>query len=169
MTEILKHPYFWFGIITAWILSILLTQYRNVKKDKAIKEGIASTKKMLQAYQEGRLVSLTDVYLNTDTKDLGYQAWKGCAFWLADVYASYMYRDTPIDDFFNMVESYWGTGAPYIKMQAFNEILNRSTNYFTKDGKQYRDIKQQDRSSLYQMTQYIVDSFEKNVYRIEKD
>lgn len=165
----IKHPFFWFGMIAAWILSTLLTQYKNEKKNRAINAGIASTKIMLKAYQEGRLLSLTDVYLNTATNDLGYQAWKGCAFWLADVYASYTYRSAPIDDFFNMVESYWGTGAPYIKMQAFNEILNRSTNYFTKGGMPYRDLKQQDRSSLYQMTQYIVDSFEKSVYRIKKD
>ena len=115
------------------------------------------------------MLPLEDVYKSSTNEELGYLAWKGCAFWLADVYASYTYRSVPIDDFFRMVESYWGTGAVYIKMQAFNEILNRSSNYFTKSGMPYRDLRKQDRSALYQMTQYIVDSFEKNVYRVQND
>ena len=173
MGPLIKHPYFWIGVLAGWILFVVLSE-RRAEKEKykqypTIAAGIAATKKMLQSYQEGRLLPLAEVYPNcSNSANKGRKAWEGCAFWLVDVYATYSYRSVPIDAFFLMVEAYWGKdSAPLIKMQAFNEILNRSTKYYTNRGLPYHNIKDIDRTELYSMTQLIVDSFEDFVYEVK--
>ena len=172
MEQIIKHPYFWIGIIVGWILFIILS-IRNAEREKRKyypnDASIEATKKMLQSYSSGRLLPLEEVYPNCPgAAERGRKAWESCAYWLVDVYVTYTYLSAPIDVFFKMVESYWGeNSAPYIKMQAFNEILNRSTNYYTIGGMPYPQFKHLDRTPLYQMTRLIVDSYEDIVYRVK--
>lgn len=172
MGSIVKHPYFWMGILAGWLLFNIVSSFKADKEKYKCypkNESIEAAKKMLQAYCDGHLLPLEAVYPNcSSAAERGRKAWESCAYWLVDVYATYTYLSAPIDEFFNMVESYWGkNSAPYIKMQAFNEILNRSTNYFTIGGMPYPEYKKLDRTPLYQMTRLIVDSFEDSVYKVK--
>lgn len=171
MESIIKHPYFIIGVLGGLFFSFIIRFFakerQKEKHNRIIYNGISATKKMLQSYQEGTLLPLKQIYPSCcDDVAQGRRAWEGCAFWLADVYASYSYSTDTIDLFFGMIAAYWGYGAPYIKLKAYNEILNRSTKYYTDRGLPYHNPNHLDRTLLYQMTQLIVDSYDDRVYRV---
>ena len=172
MSVIVKHPYFWVGVIAGWILFNILS-LRTAEKEKykpyPKASVIPAAEKMLQSFLSGRLLPLEEVFPDcTSAAERGRKAWESCAYWLVDIYASYRYLSTPMEAFFDMVDSYWGKDSgPAGKMLAFNEILNRSTNYYTISGMPYSEHQKLDRTPLYQMTLLIVDSYEDSVYKVK--
>ena len=130
MSEIVKHPFFWVGVIAGWILFNILS-LRAAEKEKH------------KPYPKASVIPAAEKMLKS-------------------------FLSTPMEAFFDMVDSYWGIdSAPAGKMLAFNEILNRSTNYYTIGGMPYSEHQKLDRTPLYQMTRLIVDSYEDSVYKVK--
>lgn len=102
-----------------------------------------------------------------DSHSLGYLAWQSLAYWLALVYYKREYpilptADSPIADFWRAVDMIFD-GSACRKMEAFNEILNRSTAYLLHSNPYLRK-KEDSPIKLCKMTQMIIDSYKDGVY-----
>lgn len=170
MEYLLKHPIFWIGVVVGMVLAIVIWTYKSCRKDNFrgsyIYNGKLKTEKMLEAMREGKSILLDEYFSSKNKKQppVGYCAWKSFAFWLASKYADCQFTDNVKAEFWKLIEVCFGTGAAYIKMQALDELINRSTNYYLNGGRAYRSYEKRDLSRLYEMVDMIIDSFAPEVY-----
>lgn len=170
MEYLLKHPVFWAGVIAALVGKLVIESFLRVFRPSNSWNG-ATVESLVKKMKGGASIDLDKEFPPEGRKDkttAGYRAWRTMAYWLAATYADYRYAGETVTDFWNLVRYCFGEGAAYSKMRALDEIINRSTKYYTKDGRPYDRIQDQDRTELYKMVGLITDSFAPEVYERER-
>lgn len=171
MELLLKHPIFWIGIISGLILGFIFHFFNCNRKENADLGKIYGCKvltdKLLTQTRQGNPVDLEAVFRPTKENNgkVGYLTWQALAIWLASAYANYEYFGSNVNDFWKLVEICFGTDScAYIKMQALDEIINRSTYYYVERCYPHLNTDDKNRRRLFTMVQMIVDSYAPDVY-----
>lgn len=139
MERLLKNPIFWIGVIFGLIFERIIQSFLKDRNDSAelnrIHQSISITENLLGMVKKGENIDFERAFKCENHKrknrtPTGYLAWEGFSLWLAHAYTKGLYIGQNVDDFWAMVGTCFpeDSGA-YIKMRAFDEIINRSTYY----------------------------------------
>jgi len=163
-----KEPYFYIGIVVCYF-AVLLNRLRKEDRKKQETFSLCSAAdKLINAVTNNERIALENFFPWTvgrkDDTTVGYAAWKALAYWLAAKYSNYEFSGQAVTDFWNTASACFGESAAFIKMQALDEIINRSTKYYADDGRPIQRKEDRDTTELFKMVDLIVDSFAPEVY-----
>lgn len=169
--DILSEPIFWIGVVFGLFFSVIfsvLEQNRKFSMNlRMANDGRIRVDNMLNTVRSGHGIDLETYYPQPKNgkgqKPVGYLAWRDLSFWLASIYADHKYLDSPVDEFWNLSKMIFGDNCAYIKLEALNETINRSTAYLLPNSNNGR-TKDDCRKKLFEMVWMIIESYDADVY-----
>ena len=162
MMALACEPVFWLGMLAGFLACFIFLELEKKKQSNNFYSFKSTGEEIIKMYQNTGSIDLYKLFPKEKYSDqIGYKAFASLACWLANVYYECTYQEAPISDFWGAANTIF-CGVAVIKLEALNELLNRSTFYL----KYYagRISKDANPQALHKMVFLIIDSYKSVVY-----